>query len=787
MMFKVKTFLITICMFCLVFSSQAQLSFKTNNLSIQLTERGEFDSLYGKSSAKEYSPESAESFLFQLKIEGEVIAPLNSEYKKGTISFNFPNDIQAKVAVKEASNYLAFRLKKISNSDKIDAVIWGPVATVISDTIGEFIGVVRDADYAIGIQALNAKTTGGVLENPEGTVYQRGTTAIAQDYGSSLQAFCMNRSKERKVNVRAYHTFADAPVGVNPDASMIGCGIALFGAKPSMAVDVIGEIELGEGLPHPMIDGEWIKKSDQTGRAYMIAGFTESNVDTLIDYAERMGMLSLYHEHPFKNWGHFDLIDEQFPNGLDGMKKCVEKAEKKGIRLGVHTLTTFMTTNDPYITPVPHPNLAIAGGSFLSKNIDENSLDIIVDDPKYFSHKSSLQSIRIGDEIIRYQKVTEEAPYKLIGCIRGAFGTIKASHQKGNVVNKLQDHAYKVFFPDWTLQKEIIANMAEFFNKTGVSHMDFDGHEGAYSTGEGDFSMDYFAEEFQNQIGHTVVNGSSRSNHYYWHVNHYLNWGEPWYGGFRESQSDVRFKTQPLLERNYMPNMLGWFLLTPTTTVEDIDWMMARAAGYNAGYAFVARIEVLKSNPNTDEVVKQVRDWEDAKRAGVFNKEQRERLKNPDNEFHLERLSEKEWELQSFSKFSFEHENLLVQPGQPTYTEWNFENKGKEQAFIIKFLAKGDEGILINPVLELDNFYEIKFPVTLKPGYSMVYDGTGKIRIYNKKGRFVEEVEFKSEIPAISKGNHSFTFDGSFEDAEGMRVMGTIKLKGDSEKVKSIN
>ncbi len=768
-------------MLCAALFGKAQFSFKTNTFSIQLSEKGEIENLLDNHSSKDYFPKTAESFLLQVKSGDKVISPNSSNYRKNTINFKFENGVVANVSVKEANNYLAFYLTKITNPDQVDAIIWGPVATVISDTIGEFIGVVRNADYAIGIQALNAKTTGGVLDNPEGAVYERGTTAIAQEYGSSLQAFCMNREKERKVNVRAYHNFKEAPVAPNPDASLMGSGIALFGSKPENVIDVIGEIEVGEGLPHPMINGEWIKKSEQTGRAYMIAGFTESNVDTLIDYAVRMGMLSLYHEHPFKNWGHFDLIEDQFPNGIEGMKKCVEKAKAKGIHLGVHTLTTFTTTNDAYVTPVPHPNLAIAGGSVLGNDIDETSTEIEVAGPKYFTFKSSLQSVRIGDEIIRYQKVTDEAPYKLVGCIRGAFGTVKASHKKGQAVNKLQDHPYKVFFPDWKLQKEIISNMADFFNKTGVSHMDFDGHEGAYSTGEGDFSMDYFAEEFQKQIGHTVINGSSRSNHYYWHINHYLNWGEPWYGGFRESQSDLRFRNQQLLERNYMPNMLGWFLLTPTTTVEDIDWMMARAAGYNAGYALVARLEALKNNPNTDEVVKQVRDWEDAKRAGVFNKEQRERLKNPDNEFHLKRINENEWELQAFTKFSFEHENLLVQPGQPTYSEWNFENKGKEQAFIIKLLAKGNEGVLKNPVIELDNFYEIEFPVTLKTGYSMVYDRSAKIRIYNKKGRFVEEKEFNKEIPNISTGTHSFTFDATFEDADGMSVLGTIKLQGGFE------
>ena len=62
--------------------------------------------------------------------------------------------------------------------------------------------------------------------------------------------------------------------------------------------------------------------------------------------------------HPFSNWGHFELIPGLFPNGREGMKACVAKASARNIRMGVHTLTNFITTNDPFVSPVPHKGLA---------------------------------------------------------------------------------------------------------------------------------------------------------------------------------------------------------------------------------------------------------------------------------------------------------------------------------------------------------------------------------------------------------------------------------------------
>ena len=73
-----------------------------------------------------------------------------------------------------------------------------------------------------------------------------------------------------------------------------------------------------------------------------------------------------------------------------------------------------------------------------------------------------------------------------------------------------------------------------------------------------------------------------------------FDWGEPWYGGFRESQTEYRFKNQAYFKRNYMPGMLGWFKMTPETSIEDIEWLLARASGYDAGYAFVASLESIE-------------------------------------------------------------------------------------------------------------------------------------------------------------------------------------------------
>ena len=77
--------------------------------------------------------------------------------------------------------------------------------------------------------------------------------------------------------------------------------------------------------------------------------------------------------------------------------------------------------------------------------------------------------------------------------------------------------------------------------------------------------------------------------------------------------------------------MLGWFMIKSTTIPTDIEWMMARSAGYNAGFAMVLRRPELEPNPYTDELLDLIKIWEEARLAGAFSDEQRERLKDGNN------------------------------------------------------------------------------------------------------------------------------------------------------------
>ena len=155
-------------------------------------------------------------------------------------------------------------------------------------------------------------------------------------------------------------------------------------------------------------------------------------------------MRYLYHYgKTFENWGHFELYKGEFPNGVAGLKNCVDKAEAQGVMLGTHFLSNFITTNDPYVTPVPDPRLAKVGSSTLTQDIEASTNEIVIASPDFFNQmeNNNLKTVQIGDELIRYGKVSEKAPWTLMDCQRGAYGTKATAHPADSKIAKLMDHA----------------------------------------------------------------------------------------------------------------------------------------------------------------------------------------------------------------------------------------------------------------------------------------------------------------------------------------------------------
>jgi hypothetical protein len=802
----VARFLVVAATLLLPVCAAAQTELDAGDLRLTVDARGQITRLYDRVRLREHLAPGQPAPLVSVVPSGETpvhaglkpdatygasLPPTSAQWNARTrlLTLRFPGNVRVAVKAVARRSHAVLEVVDVQPAGSVDAIVWGPIPTSIGATVGEIVGVVRDEAFAIGLQVLDLKTRGGALLNDEGSDPSRGTLAQKTPWGSVLQAFALDRSRPRRVT-GWNGQFPEMPVPPMPGETVIGSKVALFGCPPAEALQRIGAIEVAEGAPHPVFDGQWIKQWRDQGRSYLIAGFTEATFDELLACTRRANLMTLYHPEPFATWGHYALDPKMFPSGDEGMKRAVEKANALGVRIGVHTLTNFISTTDAYVSPVPDARLARSGSSRLVDEIDGRTTAIRVAAPEYFANEKAnwLHTVVIDQELIRYRAVSSVEPWTLLDCERGAFGTKASAHQAGASVGKLIDHPYKVFFPNLDLQDEIAANLARWFNRTGVSQLDFDGREGCLASGQGDYAQDRFAEVFYRNLDHPVVNGTSTSSPYYWHINSYCNWGEPWYGGFRESMQEYRIDNQALFDRNYVPNMLGWYRLTATTSLAEMEWMLARAAGFGAGFAMSTTIEELRRNPDTALLLDTIREWEAARRSHAFTPAQRERLRNSKLEFHLEpvRADAGRWRLYPFHDSPvFRQAATVRQPGEPVGATWTVENPDEAQPLQFRLQAVGGSGAVSRFHIEVDRSRTIAIDAELKGGESLVCDGTAVVRIYDAKGRQRDAVVLSNPAPRLSTGAHAVVFDCTFGGETAPAVEVTFRTRGASEAVPS--
>ena len=310
-----------------------------------LSSSGNLTQLIDKSTGQHYLSDAVASPLVQLNVKGEIQYPRSLRREEDLIQVEFKDNLSLSIRVKEHPSHLSFEVVEANRLDEIEWLAWGPYANTINQQIGETVGVVRGESFALGIQSLNIKTLGGYPwydndttpqldifeqddysdlseEGKRETLY-RVEAAKPETFGSTLQAYVRNRLSERVIS-NLNHDYFISPV--YDDQGIVGSKIALFGVPVDQTLETIGAIEIAESLPHPQIDGQWGKTAKGAAAAYLIYDFTEANIDQAIALTKQAGLNYLYHSDPFKNWGHFELKEEAFPNGWDGLKACVDKA-----------------------------------------------------------------------------------------------------------------------------------------------------------------------------------------------------------------------------------------------------------------------------------------------------------------------------------------------------------------------------------------------------------------------------------------------------------------------------
>ncbi|WP_140939315.1 hypothetical protein [Sphingobacterium lumbrici] len=761
-----------------------------------------------------------QGFYTSIKVDGQEILeagkyPIVSVYKDQKMLL--PKSLKVKgdlflitmedgrfVELKVGQNKEAISYEVLKLDPAYKLLVFGPVKIKLHEVVGEVVGVAQGGELAFGMQSLHIKTIGGIPEDyiddySSAFGYKgKNTTlsvssisfghfaAVDTEDGTVFQLSAKSRKSKEYLPVKGLNKMLVPPVE-GQDGEIVGAKIALFGDKRQQILARIGRVEIEQGLPHPMIAGEWGKVSREAMRSYLITNFTAANLDFALTKTKQAGFKNIYHPDPFRTWGHFEWKKDLSSEGDAGVKKLVEQAAQQGIDIGIHTLTNFMTTNDLYATPVPSKQLLKQGELKLVAAIDTAQKEIEVLDSELFALPLTLNTLQIEDELITYSKAERKGNHWLLtNCTRGAFGTKKMAHGAEKTLYKLWDYPYKTLFPDLVLQDAFAKRLSAIFNQTGIKQISFDGLEGCMYTGHDYYATGKFVSDFYQGLQNKteVINDASRLDHYLWHIHTRMNWGEPWGEEMREGQVENRIKNQAYFQRNLFPRMLGWFLVRladrkfEATSLEDLEWALSESAGFDAGYAMSIDMRTLQQHGQIDLLLESMKNWDQLRLANVFTEEQKNRLRDPKTEWHLEKIDDKKFLLYPlFVSKRYRCDLAEMQPGQPGGADWSWDSP-VESSFALRIKVDGD-GAIANPSFKTDKGV-ISIEGKLEKDQYILLDHNGKATLTDKNYKFIAELPVQG-VAILPQGNSSVAFSCDIDSDEMPEVIVRYhtRLKGD--------
>jgi hypothetical protein len=614
------------------------------------------------------------------------------------------------VRATECDGYLRLQAIGTSHPNNLQCLFWGPIATTLEGPIGEYLGLLRSDTFTLGLLSLDSSTDGG------GDSHFLSGHWLPRAMGGSyleLQAENHSQNSPRKV-------FGTTVAGkAVPGLTVLKSCVALFGCRESEALDLVERIEQQEGLPHPTIDGEWTKRSRFVRGSSWWTDYTEENIDRCLDLAVETGFKWLCRFRTFGNWGHFEPDPALYPNGFGGFRACSDKAEARGIHALFYTLSTFLkeiSVPEPYISPVPDPRLqTVWPETVLSDSLAETDVtlclagnDELLDMLNEKQMEVSDKVVRIDDELIGYQQVSLQGNRILLeNCIRGFYRTIPAKHALGAGVARMVFTYWNNFFPGTEeMNAEVGRRVGALARQGHFRQVTLDGHEGCLFTGHGAFSKHVFLDAiYQETKDLGFLYTSSNLGNWIWHTLSYISWGEyDCHKGFRGGMLDYRVWRMIQLRNNLMPRRLGQHYPDRHTTVEDIEWLMALASGWDAGVELHVQIDDFNQNPHRAEIVRKIRLWEEARLNQIFTDEQKRNFRQTDRLHTLDQAPDGTGKVTFLRRWQYAP--LEMRPASSVVLSGVGKHKGRVGPCSISYDWTHDPGIYQSAWLSDDMIHE---------------------------------------------------------------------------------
>ncbi len=560
---------------------------------------------------------------------------------------------------------------------------------------------------------------------------------------------------------------------------------------------IVPKFQEAAGIPSPRLGGVWNKESSWIRESYFfLTGFKESQFDEALKIAKRGNFkMILLLDTWTKSHGHYEVNTNNYPDGIDSLKRVFKRFNDEGMKVGLHFLAASIYYPDSYLTPVPDKRLVKGARVSLANDIDEKT-DFIetMEPPHEFpktegnSYMDSGRTLWIDNEMIYYDTVSLEKPYGFSGCKRGYYNTVKSGHKKNtDIWHLIRAYGYYMYDLDSSLAEEIADNLAKTVNQLPVSMIYFDGSEKLQKPDDGGDHWYYNAilhRNFYNKIKNkNILYQASSTSPYSWHqlartasadghddLRAYL---EERSGGFKSYYKE-----------NHYPLDIGWYYAYDKKATPDMyEYILTKSIAYDSSMSLQVSVDAAKAHPFIGEILDMIRLYDDLRLSGRVPKELREKMEIDPALFGLKTEEARNALLDKRRDFHYMKKNGQEGFQRVIFDLWQkielsdsktfeFDMTVKEGRSLIGFQIQAceltqdqtalKENRIVNPKVEI-NGKTLTLPMTLSPGQYGFYWGGDKLAQYGmplSEGKYFDQ---KGDLLFLPDGQYKvkFSCDGA--------------------------
>ncbi len=587
----------------------AMATFGTRDFEMSLNEAGRVTSLIDRRSGRELLARPTP--IARARVGDQVIRRLRCSYEDGRLSLNFGNDqARAVIAVRDMGSWLDFEVLEAEGG--IDQLVLLQLDIKPMSLSSPMSGHMTDGEVGVCLRALNIDTRVSLGGRPP------RMSAIGE----------------------AEH-------------GIVGARAGLIAGPEERMISALREMLQAAGCPTTPLGGPWARDAEENLGSYLFANVSEENVDDWIALAKRGGFAVVHFSSWWQSLGHYEPRAKLFPNGMAGLKECVRRVHEAGLKAGMHTLTGCISTNDPWVTPVPDPRLAADAVYTLARPMDETSDAIYTVEPPgrhdtIWSYAGSGNVIRIGEELIHYAAISREEPFGFLQCTRGAFGTTVSAHPEGAQADHLRQR-YLAFYPDEnsTLVGELADQIARVYNECGFDQIYQDGSEGM----GGWHRMAVMRTAIVERLERPPIVEASAWGHWGWNFHSRVGAWDHSKWGFRMSM-DAHCAALPYYrEASLLQSQLGWWAVNGPGPMwraempEEMEYFCAKVLANESPMSLQGVGQPgSPANRRMSEYLTMTGRYERLRLAHYFDERVLRRVRRPGEDYHLRQAADGEWE-----------------------------------------------------------------------------------------------------------------------------------------------